>query len=377
MKEKIFLLTLGIILVSSLNIVSANWQNSPGIYAIIKTSLGTIVCQLFPEKAPQTVENFVGLTNGTREWINPKTGEKVKKRFYDGLTFHRVIPNFMIQGGCPLGTGTGGPGYRFADEISDLKFDIPGRLAMANAGPNTNGSQFFITEVPTPWLDGRHTIFGQVVEGMDIVKKIARVPRDNRDKPLQPVIIEKITIQEIGQGKKSAGGETMGKKVVFIVAPQNFRDEEYLQPKTILEDAGIKVITASLKTGELTGMLGAKIKADILVEEIKTPEISALVLVGGSGADIYWSHLGVHQLIKQMLVQNKPIGAICIAPVTLARAGVLTGKNATCFSSVKDELVKAGANFQSKSVVQDGLIITANGPTAATEFGQTLLKVLK
>lgn len=356
--------------------LAANWQETPGKYAIIKTSLGTIVCQLFPEKAPNTVENFVGLAEGTKEWIDPKTGQKVKKRFYDGLTFHRVIPNFMIQGGCPLGTGTGGPGYKFADEISDLKFDIPGRLAMANAGPNTNGSQFFITEVPTPWLNGHHTIFGQLVEGMEVLKQIARVERDNRDKPLKPVIIEKVIIKDVGGKKKIGGGGLMNKKVAFVVAPQNFRDEEYLEPKKILSDSGISVITASLKTGELSGMLGARINADILVEEIKPAEISALVLVGGSGADIYWSHQKVHELIKQVLSENKPVAAICIAPVTLARAGVLSGKNATCFSSVKEELIKAGAKFQTKSVVQDGLIITASGPAAAKEFGQTILKAI-
>jgi len=151
------------------------------IYATFKTSMGDIVVKLFPEKAPKTVENFLGLAEGTREWTDPRGGQKVKKPLYDGTVFHRVIPDFMIQGGDPLGTGTGGPGYRFADEIGpDNKFDRPGLLAMANAGPNTNGSQFFITEVPTPHLNRGHTIFGEAVKGQDLVGKIARAGAKTR-----------------------------------------------------------------------------------------------------------------------------------------------------------------------------------------------------
>ena len=165
--------------------------------AIIETSQGTITIELFPDKAPKTVENFIALAEGKKEFTDIKTGKKVTKRFYDGLTFHRVIPDFMIQAGCPLGTGTGGPGYKFEDEIdSSLKFDKPGRLAMANAGPNTNGSQFFITEVSTPWLNGNHTIFGQVTQGMDVVKKIARTEVDFSGRPVNPVIIKSITIEK-------------------------------------------------------------------------------------------------------------------------------------------------------------------------------------
>jgi peptidyl-prolyl cis-trans isomerase A (cyclophilin A) len=144
-------------------------------YATFQTSMGEIVVKLLPEKAPKTVENFVGLAEGTREWTDPRSGAKQKKPLYDGTIFHRVIPEFMIQGGDPLGTGTGGPGYKFGDEIGpDNRFAKPGLLAMANSGPNTNGSQFFITEVPTPWLDKGHTIFGEVVKGQDLVVKIAR-----------------------------------------------------------------------------------------------------------------------------------------------------------------------------------------------------------
>jgi len=158
------------------------------IFATFKTSLGDLVVKLLPEKAPKTVENFVSLAEGTREWTDPRTGQKSKARLYDGTSFHRVIPDFMIQGGDPLGTGTGGPGYKFADEIGpDNKFTKPGLLAMANAGPNTNGSQFFITEVPTPWLDKGHTIFGEVVKGGELVPKIARA--GNAKVKLEQVVI--------------------------------------------------------------------------------------------------------------------------------------------------------------------------------------------
>jgi peptidyl-prolyl cis-trans isomerase A (cyclophilin A) len=165
------------------------------LYATMKTSLGEIELELFESQAPKTVENFVGLATGSREWLDPKTRQKVKRPFYDGLIFHRVIPNFMIQSGCPEGRGTGGPGYKFADEFhKDLKHDRPGTLSMANAGPNTNGSQFFITHVPTPWLDNKHSVFGRVVKGMDVVNAIGNTPRDANDRPQQDVIIEKVTI---------------------------------------------------------------------------------------------------------------------------------------------------------------------------------------
>ena len=145
------------------------------LHATITTNRGDIRLELFPNHAPATVRNFVGLADGTGEWTNPRTGAKGEGALYDGTVFHRVIANFMIQGGDPLGTGTGDPGYRFKDEFqSGRKFDKPGLLAMANAGPNTNGSQFFITEVPTPHLNNKHTIFGEVVKGFELVPKIAR-----------------------------------------------------------------------------------------------------------------------------------------------------------------------------------------------------------
>jgi peptidyl-prolyl cis-trans isomerase A (cyclophilin A) len=162
--------------------------------ATIQTSMGDIHCTLFPDKAPVTVANFIGLATGKKPWTNPKTGQLVKgKPLYDGTTFHRVIPNFMIQGGDPEGTGTGGPGYKFNDETSDLKFDVPGRLAMANSGPNTNGSQFYITEAATPWLDGKYNLFGEC-EDLDLVKKIARVETGANNKPVTPVTIKHIVI---------------------------------------------------------------------------------------------------------------------------------------------------------------------------------------
>ena len=165
------------------------------MHAIIETSLGTIKIKLLPENAPLTVANFVELAEGTKEFTDSKTDKTVKKKFYDGLIFHRVIPEFMIQSGDPLGTGTGGPGYKFKDEIDpSLRFDKPGILAMANTGPNTNGSQFFITEVSTPWLNNNHTIFGHVTEGLDIIKKIARTEVDFSDRPVTPIMIKNITI---------------------------------------------------------------------------------------------------------------------------------------------------------------------------------------
>ncbi len=179
----------------------------PGLYMIFETSMGDIRCRLFENEAPVAVRTIVGLATGSKSYIDPATKKKVTgKRFYDGLTFHRVIPRFMIQGGDPLGTGEGdpeGPGFPFQDEfVPTLRFDVPGRLAMANAGPNTNGGQFFITEVATPFLNDRHTIFGQC-GNLDTVKAIARVPAE-ADRPLKPVIIKHVTVQRVGPAPKDA-----------------------------------------------------------------------------------------------------------------------------------------------------------------------------
>ncbi len=168
------------------------------LYATLKTSMGNIEVKLFPHHAPKTVRNFVELAGGEREWTDPRTGKPSTARLYDGTVFHRVIANFMIQGGDPLGTGTGGPGYRFQDEFHpELRFDRPYLLAMANAGPNTNGSQFFITVAPTEWLNAKHTIFGEVVDpaSREVVKRISEVPTGRNDRPLQDVVLETVMIE--------------------------------------------------------------------------------------------------------------------------------------------------------------------------------------
>jgi peptidyl-prolyl cis-trans isomerase A (cyclophilin A) len=180
-------------------------------YALLVTNKGEIPIKLFADKAPFTVRNFVNLAEGTREYADPKTGRAVTGRpFYNGLIFHRVIPEFMIQGGDPQGTGRGGPGYKFRDEFHpELNFTKPGLLAMANSGPATNGSQFFITEKETPWLNQRHTIFGEIVEGsgaLEIVKSIARVERDSQDRPKSPVVLERVVIARVPNGKTDADG---------------------------------------------------------------------------------------------------------------------------------------------------------------------------
>ena len=171
----------------------------PGTYAIFNTSEGNIVCRLFEKDAPKTVQNFTDLAEGKREWVHPNARKKSSDRLYDGTIFHRVIPNFMIQGGDPQGTGMGGPGYQFEDETrgSSHKFDKPGKLAMANSGPNTNGSQFFITVAPTDWLTGKHTIFGEVIEGQDVVDKIANLPRGRQDRPNKDVKLQSVEIERV------------------------------------------------------------------------------------------------------------------------------------------------------------------------------------
>lgn len=166
--------------------------------ATFVTNKGSFVVRLMPENAPTTVANFVDLATGKREWRDPRDGERKSEPLYDGTVFHRVIPDFMIQGGDPEGTGRGGPGYRFEDEVppGGPRFDKPGILAMANAGPNTNGSQFFVTVAATPWLNNKHTIFGEVTEGMDVVDAIAAVERDASDRPNEDVVLERVEIVE-------------------------------------------------------------------------------------------------------------------------------------------------------------------------------------
>ena len=170
----------------------------PGTYAHFDTSEGKFTVRLFEKEAPKTVANFVGLAEGSREWQDPASGERKQAPFYDGVIFHRIIDGFMIQGGDRLGQGTGGPGYKFADEFHpSLRHSKAGILSMANAGPNTNGSQFFITLGPTPHLDNRHSVFGEVVKGLDIVKKIGAVKTGRQDRPLTPVVMNRVTIERV------------------------------------------------------------------------------------------------------------------------------------------------------------------------------------
>ena len=168
----------------------------PGTYARFVTTEGDFTVRLFDQEAPQTVENFVGLAEGTKQWSDPRSNQKVQTPYYDGTIFHRVINGFMIQGGDPLGQGIGGPGYNFADEFHPkLRHSKAGILSMANRGPNTNGGQFFITLAPTPHLDDRHTVFGEVVDGMDVVSKIGRAKTGDRDRPAKDVVIQNVTIE--------------------------------------------------------------------------------------------------------------------------------------------------------------------------------------
>jgi peptidyl-prolyl cis-trans isomerase A (cyclophilin A) len=173
--------------------------NVPGsgqLYARFVTSMGNIVIKLEEQKAPNTVKNFVGLAMGTQEWKDPRSGETKKGvPYYDGTIFHRVIPDFMIQGGDPLGQGTGGPGYRFKDEFHpELKHTTAGILSMANAGPGTNGSQFFICEKATPWLDNKHSVFGSAVAGVDVIAQITHSPRGSNDRPKTEIVLKKLEI---------------------------------------------------------------------------------------------------------------------------------------------------------------------------------------
>lgn len=167
-------------------------------YVDFYTSMGNFTAELYADKVPNTVANFVGLATGSKAWTDPRSGEqKVGTPYYNGLTFHRVIKGFMLQGGCPLGTGTGGPGYKFEDEFHpSLKHDGPGILSMANAGPNTNGSQFFVCHTATPWLDNKHSVFGKVIAGMDVVDAIANVPTGAQDRPATPVNMLEVRIRE-------------------------------------------------------------------------------------------------------------------------------------------------------------------------------------
>jgi peptidyl-prolyl cis-trans isomerase A (cyclophilin A) len=168
------------------------------LYAHFTTSDGNFTARLFDAETPNTVANFSGLADGSKEWTDPRTGRKVKQPYFNGTVFHRVIEGFMIQGGDPLGQGTGGPGYTFGDEFHPkLRHSKAGILSMANRGPNTNGGQFFITLAATPWLDDKHSVFGEIVEGMDVVKKIGGTATSKPgDRPLKPITVETVTLEK-------------------------------------------------------------------------------------------------------------------------------------------------------------------------------------
>lgn len=197
--KKLYFITLIIIIM----LMSACAQKEDGLYAVFETNMGSFTCELYYEKVPVTVGSFVGLAEGDLEFTDTESGRQVKKPFFEGLIFHRIIKDFMIQGGCPLGKGYGGPGYSFIDEIDPtLVHDSEGILSMANSGPNSNGSQFFITLGPTPHLDGKHAVFGKITEGMDVIKKIGEVKTNDQDKPYEDVYIKKISIVREGEDAK-------------------------------------------------------------------------------------------------------------------------------------------------------------------------------
>ncbi len=262
MLKMIFLSTLGLFLfILSGDMVMAETQLKNGMYAKFDTSKGEILLALEFEKTPLTVANFVGLAEGTKE-LGGGAGTTGTK-FYDGLSFHRVIPDFMIQGGCPLGTGTGGPGYTFPDEIDpDLKHTGPGVLSMANAGPGTNGSQFFITHVATPWLDGKHTVFGHVVQGQDIVNKIKGGDT-----------INSVTILRVGDKAKEFKSDQAAFDALLDSMEQRAKDKETAAldavkkeietrwPEAISTPSGLKYVVVEEGSGEATPTKGTTIKA--------------------------------------------------------------------------------------------------------------------
>jgi len=225
----------------------------PGLYAVFETSKGTIVCRLAFDKAPVTVANFVGLATGETEWKDPQSGSMVKRPFYDGLKFHRCIAGFMVQGGCPLGNGRGGPGYSFGDEFhADLRHEAAGVLSMANSGPGTNGSQFFITLGPTPHLDDRHSIFGKVVSGLDVAEAMAAVPMKGAENstPLEDIVMTKVRIVRTGAAAEAFDWKKEFAKKDELAARMNtYRAEmDKVQLSKTLETLGVD--PAKMQTGE-------------------------------------------------------------------------------------------------------------------------------
>jgi peptidylprolyl isomerase len=224
-----------------------------GLYVVFETTLGTIVCELFAEQVPVTVGNFTGLVTGEKEWRDPQTGEMVQRPFYDGLTIHRVNKDFMIQGGCPLGNGRGGPGYSFTDEfVESLRHDKPGVLSMANSGPNSNGSQFFITHGPTPWLDDKHTVFGQCVHGIDVVSEMAGVPMKGpqNSTPADDIVIEKARIVRTGSAAAAFDWKASFDRQEEIVARMKREKEEREATDRVEIAKELGIDLASLKRTE-------------------------------------------------------------------------------------------------------------------------------
>ena len=210
-----------------------------GLFTVIKTSKGDMGFRLFYDMTPITVGNFVGLAEGSKEFINSKSGEKEKRPFYDGLVFHRVVKGFVVQGGCPLGNGRGSPGYSFVDEfVPELKHDTIGVLSMANSGSNTNGSQFFITLAPAPHLNRRHSVFGTIVFGKDVLKDIGNVETDRRNKPLEDVVIESIRIVSVGEKAKSFDAEKEFAQNEII--QKRLDEEKEKKLKLLLKKLGVK-----------------------------------------------------------------------------------------------------------------------------------------
>jgi peptidylprolyl isomerase len=226
----------------------AQATSADGLYAVFETSMGTILCRLHYDLVPVTVANFVGLAKGEKEWKDPETGEMVKRPFYDGLKFHRCIPDFMIQGGCPLGNGRGGPGYSFSDEFHPkLRHDKPGVLSMANSGPSTNGSQFFITHVPTPWLDDKHSVFGQCIVGQDVVNAMGKVemkgpsrPGNPASIPLTDIIVTKVRIVATGDAASAFDWQAEFAKEAQLVErmKQHRAEQEGAQKVQLAEKLG-------------------------------------------------------------------------------------------------------------------------------------------
>ena len=301
MKKLKFLFLFSVIL--SLNACEEKYPDlEEGIYAEIITNKGTIVAELFYEATPMTVGSFIALAEGKLENVNE---EYKGKEFYNGLTFHRVIEDFMIQGGDPLGTGSGGPGYKFPDEIKDsIQFDSAGLLAMANSGPHTNGSQFFITLKETPWLQGRHTIFGEVVEGMDVVKEIGSVETTpSGNKPLKDIVIQEVNIIRKGDEAKDFDAPKVFTERMEAIKAEELRKQEMLDKAKA--EAATKHAEMKEEAKELPS--GLKIYFNEKIEDAEKPKLGETVLVNYAGylEDGTIFDTNIEEVAKQSGIFNK------------------------------------------------------------------------